>query len=111
MRLNIIPKDGGNIVSGSVFLGGTNGTWQSNNIDDELRARNIRSANGVAHVQNFNGTVGGPVKRDKLWFLMTVRHASTDETVANTPKEVLLPNGRARPGRSSTSSSATRCCG
>ena len=93
MRLNIIPKDGGNIVSGSVFLGGTNGTWQSDNIDDELRAKNIKSANGVAHVQNFNGAVGGPVKRDVLWFLMTVRHASTDETVANTPKEVLLPNG------------------
>jgi hypothetical protein len=93
MRLNLIPKDGGNTVSGSVFLGGTNGTWQSKNIDDKLRARNVRAANGVAHVQNFNGSLGGPVKRDKLWFLMTTRHASTDETVANVPKEVLLPNG------------------
>ena len=56
--MNIIPKDGGNVVSGAVFLGGTNGTWQSDNVDDELRARNIRSANGIAHIQNFNGDDG-----------------------------------------------------
>jgi hypothetical protein len=49
MRLNLIPKDGGNVVSGAVFLGGTNGTWQSKNIDAALLARGVRSANGVAH--------------------------------------------------------------
>jgi hypothetical protein len=93
MRLNAIPKDGGNVVSGSVFLGGTDGNWQSKNIDDALRARNIASANGIAHIQNFNASMGGPVKKDKLWFFTSVRHMSSDETVANTAKQYILSDG------------------
>ncbi len=29
----MIPKEGGNRISGSVFAGGTNGSWQANNVD------------------------------------------------------------------------------
>jgi hypothetical protein len=93
IRLNVIPKDGGNTVSGAIFLGGTNGTWQSKNIDDALRKRGITTANGIAHIQNFNASMGGPILHDKLWFFMAIRHTSTDETVANVPKEIILPDG------------------
>ena len=30
-------------------------------------------ANGTAHVQNFNGAMGGPVKRDTLWYFIAAR--------------------------------------
>ena len=43
MRMNMIPKDGGNTFSGSVFLGGSDGNWQATNIDDYLRSQNITS--------------------------------------------------------------------
>ena len=55
MRMNMIPKDGGNVFSGSVFLGGSDGSWQAKNIDDYLRSQNVTSGNGIAHVQTFNG--------------------------------------------------------
>jgi hypothetical protein len=42
--LNVIPRDGGNKVSGDVYLGGTKDTFQSNNITDELKARGLPSA-------------------------------------------------------------------
>jgi len=93
MRVNAIPKDGGNIVSGSVFMGGSDGNWQSDNIDDYLRSQNISSANGIVHIQNFNASLGGPVKKDKVWFFIAARHISTDETVANTPLFLTAPNG------------------
>jgi hypothetical protein len=93
MRLNLIPKDGGNVVTGAVFLGGSNGTWQSKNVDDKLRARGIGKANASAHVQNFNGALGGPVKKDALWFFISARHNSQDEIVANVPPEIVLPDG------------------
>ncbi|MCM3879401.1 MAG: TonB-dependent receptor, partial [Vicinamibacterales bacterium] len=93
MRVNAIPKDGGNIVSGSVFIGGSDGNWQSDNIDDYLKSQNITSGNGIVHIQNFNASVGGPVKKDKIWFFASVRHISTDETVANTPLFLTAPNG------------------
>ena len=93
IRINSILKDGGNVVSGAVFLGGSNGPWQSKNVDDALRARGIAAANATQHVQNFNGAMGGPVKRDKLWFFVAARHTSEDETVANVPAQIILPDG------------------
>jgi Carboxypeptidase regulatory-like domain len=93
MRVNAIPKDGGNVVSGSVFLGGTDGNWQANNISSYLKTQNITSANGVAHIQNFNASMGGPIKKDKIWFFLAARHISTDELVANTPEFIVAPNG------------------
>jgi hypothetical protein len=93
MRMNMIPKDGGNIFSGSVFLGGSDGNWQASNINDYLRSQNISRGNGIAHVQTFNGALGGPVKRDRLWFFITARHASTDEVVANVGETIITPQG------------------
>jgi hypothetical protein len=93
MRMNMIPKDGGNNFSGSVFLGGSDGNWQANNIDDYLRSQNIARGNGIAHVQTFNGAVGGPMKRNRLWFFATARHASTDEVVANVGETIITPQG------------------
>lgn len=93
MRMNMIPKDGGNIFSGSVFLGGSDGNWQATNIDDYLRSQNITRGNGIAHVQTFNGSLGGPVQRNRLWFFITARHASTDEVVANVGEFIITPQG------------------
>ena len=93
IRVNSIPKDGGNVVSGAIFIGGTDGEWQANNVDDELRARRIQSANGIAHIQNFNGSLGGPIMNDRLWYFLTARHASSDETVANVEQHTIAPDG------------------
>ena len=93
MRTNMIPKDGGNVVSGAVFLGGSDGNWQSSNVDDYLRSQNITRGNGIAHIQTFNGSLGGPVKRNKLWFFIAARHVSTDEVVANIGEYIITPQG------------------
>ena len=93
LRTNMIPKDGGNMVSGSIFFGGSDGSWQSNNVSDEMRAQNFTSANGIAHIQNFNGSMGGPILRDKLWFFVSARHISTDELVANVDEYITAPDG------------------
>ena len=93
IRINTIPKDGGNVVSGAVFLGGVNGPWQADNVDDYLKSRGITKANGIAHIENFNASMGGPMKKDKLWFFMPARHISTDEIVANVPTYITAPDG------------------
>ena len=94
IRVNSIPRDGGNTVSGSVFFGGTDGDWQADNVDDDLKARRIQSANGIAHIQNFNASLGGPIMRDRLWYFLTARHASSDETVANVEQHYDRPRRR-----------------
>jgi hypothetical protein len=92
-RMNIIPKDGGNVVSGSVFLGGTAGQWQSSNVTDALRKRNIATTGQTQHIQNFNGAMGGPIVLDRIWFFMSARHTSVDSSIANVPTSVTLPDG------------------
>ena len=95
IRMNSVLKDGGNMFSGSAFLGFSSGEWQSDNVDDALRAapNSIRSANGIKHIHMFTGSIGGPIKRDKLWFIVTARHQSSDETVADVPVQITTPQG------------------
>jgi hypothetical protein len=95
IRLNSVLKDGGNTFSGATFLGFTSGDWQADNADDTLRAapRSIRSANGIKHIQMFSASFGGPIVRNKLWFLVTGRHQSSDELVADVPVQIVAPDG------------------
>jgi len=83
VRVNMIPKDGGNAFKGGGFFGGTAPSWQANNLTDELRNRGFKFRNFVNHVQDFNGNIGGPIKKDRLWFFGTARHVSVDEGVGN----------------------------
>src|SRR3984893_8976380 len=84
VRVNMIPKDGGNSFKGGGFFGGTAHGWQSNNNNADLMARGFLYRNFVQHVQDFNANFGGPIIHDKLWFYSTGRHVSVDEGVANT---------------------------
>ena len=81
VRINMIPKDGGNTFSGQAFVGGTDGDWQANNVTDELRARGLRTGSRVAKIQDFNFGLGGPIKKDKLWFFASWRRIATDSVI------------------------------
>jgi hypothetical protein len=87
--MNIVPKSGGNSLSGSAFLN-TAGDWSSsNNITSELQALNpnLREAAGVINAYDYNASLGGPIVKDKLWFYGSYRKLDTsipqDGIVAN----------------------------
>jgi Carboxypeptidase regulatory-like domain len=95
IRLNSVLKDGGNTFNGAAFLGFSSGDWQADNVDDALRAAplSIRSANGIKHIHMFSASIGGPIRRNKAWFLVTARHQSSDELVADVPPQIVAPDG------------------
>ena len=71
--LNVVPATGGNAYSGSMFGSGA-GEWaQSNNLDDELRAFGISEPAALIKLWDASVAIGGPIKRDKLWFFGNVR--------------------------------------
>jgi hypothetical protein len=90
VNINSIPRDGGNIFSGSAFLGGFTNSWQSNNLTPELQARGVDLASAMAHIRVFSAGLGGPVKRNRMWFFFVTRHADADEIIADTPRYVTL---------------------
>ena len=82
VRINMIPRDGGNIFSGSAFLGGTAAGWVSDNLTADLRARGLSRGNSVSHISDVNFGLGGPIKKDKLWFFASYRKIRTDSIIA-----------------------------
>src|SRR5690606_37927045 len=71
--VNVVPRSGGNTFRGSGFYS-TAGEWsQSNNIDDALRAIGIPQPATLVRNYDVSGTLGGPIKRDRLWFFGNVR--------------------------------------
>ncbi len=84
VRLNMIPRDGGNTLNGSLFLGYQNQSFQSDNVTDDLIARGLRTSDGIGKLSNVEGAVGGPIKKDKVWYFVSARNFLLDTLPANT---------------------------
>ena len=78
LQINYIPKDGGNKISISSRANFTNEDFQSNNLNDALRARGITTASTVKKVYDYGGAIGGPVVKDRLWFFSAHRWWGSD---------------------------------
>ncbi len=81
VRINIIPREGGNAFTGSLFATGANSDFQADNYTDELQARGLRTPNSVKMNYDINPTVGGPLSRDKVWFYGAARWTKTQNYV------------------------------
>jgi len=88
MRINMIPKEGGNGFKGTVFGNWTYDPWQGNNLDDYLRGRRLESVNEIDKIWDFNPSFGGPIIRDKLWFQGTYRYWGVYRNVAGSFSEI-----------------------
>jgi hypothetical protein len=82
LRINLIPREGGNTVRGSVFATGVTSAWQGSNIDDDLKAKGLPSPNEMKKAYDINPSVGGPLMRDKLWFYFSARWQLNQSYVA-----------------------------
>lgn len=82
-QVNLIPRDGGNQFTGTVFASGTSSGLQADNLSDELKGQGLTSVNGINHIYDLNVVVGGPVLRNKLWFTSAHRRWGREERIAN----------------------------
>jgi hypothetical protein len=84
VRMNIVPKDGGNRFGGAFFSAWTDKAWQGNNLSQDIIDRGLRFGPGIDRIYDFNLAAGGPIKRDKLWFFSSGRMWSVNAPVADT---------------------------
>ncbi len=68
VRINMIPKEGGNRYVGSLFATVSGGSLQSSNFTDALRARGVRTPDSIKSLWTVNPSFGGPLAKDKVWF-------------------------------------------
>ena len=81
-QMNLVPRTGGNTVSGSYFTSWAGEGWQGSNLSDEQRAGGLREIGTIVKLWDVNGTLGGPIVQDKLWFFWTGRHVGSRNKVA-----------------------------
>jgi hypothetical protein len=89
VRINYVPRDGGNTFKGLMFLSYANNSMQGTNYttiaDDpvtSLEARGLRAQPGaLKEVYDYNPGYGGPILKDKLWFFGSARWTAAQNYV------------------------------
>lgn len=90
IRMNSIPKSGGNKFAGQiVLLGATEGMMKKRDVNAQATIGGIAAGplgNGDRLKYNFDSayTGGGPIKQDKMWFFVAYRHLDDVNYIANT---------------------------
>src|SRR3989475_4533785 len=84
VRLNMIPKEGGNRYSSAFFGAWSAGSWQSDNLTQSLKDRGLSVPDKISKIYDFNSSFGGPLKQDTLWFFASARRWGVDAPIADT---------------------------
>lgn len=84
VRVNLIPKSGGNVFSGSAVGVFANTGFQAVNITPEEAVRQGQtSAARLDKLWDYNLALGGPIRKDRLWFYGSVRNWGYNNRAAN----------------------------
>jgi Carboxypeptidase regulatory-like domain len=81
--VNMIPKEGGNRFSGTGTGLYSNKSLMSDNLSDDLVARGLKSVNRLNYIYDSGLTVGGPIKKDLVWFFGSFREWGNERQAAN----------------------------
>ena len=76
VRVNVIPKDGGNNFSGLLFANFANKSMSSDNFSgvEKFRGTGIRAPDKIKQIYDTSYALGGPIKTDRIWFYTAHRH-------------------------------------
>lgn len=82
VRVNYVPREGGNTYNGVLFGAFANSSLQADNFTQELKDRGLSTPNGLDSVWNVNAGFGGPIRRDRLWFYGASQYDRASQFVA-----------------------------
>ena len=82
LRINFVPRDGGNTFSSSNYFGFSTNEMQGDNFTAELQARGLRSPDEIDKNWDLNFAFGGPIAQDRVWFWFSGRRQEADRFVA-----------------------------
>lgn len=83
VRINMIPKEGGNRFSGDFLAMYSNENYRSDNNDDALKAKGLQVPPSLRGIYDFNGGIGGPILKNRVWFYHSTRRWGAANYIAN----------------------------
>ena len=107
VRVNMIPKEGGNRFAGDGVALYSNRHLQSENNDAELRAKGLIVPPNLYELYDYNASVGGPIRKDRLWFFFSTRRWGASNYVLNQ----FFPDGSPAVDRTKIKAFTTRLTG
>ena len=81
--MSVVPKTGGNRKSGALFMSFTGEKLSGDNFNDELRAAGLTAPTPLSKVYDVNGSFGGPIMQDRVWYFVNGRTQGSTKTIAN----------------------------
>jgi hypothetical protein len=82
VRINMIPKDGGNTFSGTFHADFATEGMQGENFTQELKDKGLGAPDKLRTNWDVNPGLGGPIRRDKVWFYVSGRFQEATNYVA-----------------------------
>ncbi|HZK82617.1 MAG TPA: TonB-dependent receptor, partial [Humisphaera sp.] len=84
VRVNVIPREGGNAFHGSLFGDYANRSMSMSNLTATERAQGLTVVPGFNLLYDEDFGIGGPIIKDRLWFYYAQRYRSNDIADINT---------------------------
>lgn len=90
IRVNMVPKDGGNTFRGTLVANWAGERWTSKNLGPNLAGdltynpnNRLLNVGNLQRVWDVNPSVGGPIVEDRVWFNYTFRSWGVNRFVAD----------------------------
>ena len=95
LNINVITKSGGNTFKGSGAFAYQPASWNGDNVANCSPSASCKPSASTAVgtpttaiIRQFDGGIGGPIRRDKVWFFGSVRRADLEAGISRTAVEV-----------------------
>ncbi|MBM3819889.1 MAG: TonB-dependent receptor [Acidimicrobiia bacterium] len=82
VRINMIPKDGGNTNRGVFHVNFATPAMQGDNFSDELRRAGLSAPDRLRTNRDVNPGFGGPIRQDRIWYYVSGRFQEATNYVA-----------------------------
>ena len=73
LRMNMIPRDGGNTFRGFFLASYADNNMQGDNFTQPLKDAGLSNPDAIKRLWDINPAFGGPIVRDRIWFHSTAR--------------------------------------
>jgi Carboxypeptidase regulatory-like domain len=83
VRINIVPREGGNTLNGTFFSSIATHAMQAANLTDDLRRQGLRTPDAVKKLWDVNPGFGGPIRQNKIWFYVSALYSGSQLDVAD----------------------------
>jgi hypothetical protein len=78
---SIVPKTGGNAIKGSVYASNVTKGMVGDNYTQALKDAGLTTPGKLYKLWDYNAGVGGPIKKDRVWFFAQFRDEGSHRTI------------------------------